>query len=207
VYGALAAGALWVGLAGPPRAAIGSMRGIAMIYGAVGIYLAGRSLSGAGAHGLSALLGLATAGLALGLLLALRRLPQEPVGARPLERVVRASCAVFALVLALAGAAMAARLPGIFPWPLSPQSSTVFGLVFLGLSLVYADVAVTGSRPAAMIAMSGFLVYDLILLPPFLSHFGRVAPDLMLSLTVYTGVLIYSAGLAVWFIARALRSG
>ena len=46
----------------------------------------------------------------------------------------------------------------------------------------------------------GFLVYDLVLLGPFLRHFGVVAPAHRASLTVYTAVLLVSAALAVYYL-------
>lgn len=200
VCGALAVGALWSGLSGQVSAVAGSLRGLVVIYGFVGAYLMARALYGESAFQVHAVIALLTAVAAMGLLVALRRLPPAVVAMRRLEPVVRVSTAAFALALMLAGAALIARLPSIFPWPLSAQSSTVFGLIFLGLSLVYADVAWSGMRSACIVAMSGFLVYDIILLPPFLAHFNRVPSELMTSLTIYVGVLIYSALLAVWFL-------
>ena len=202
VCGALAVGALWSGLSGQVKAVAGSLRGLVVIYGCVGAYLLARALSGETAFRVHAMVALLTAAAALFLLVALQRLPPSEGAMRRLEPVVRGSAAVFALALMLAGVALIARLPGVFPWPLSAPSSTVFGLIFLGLSLVYADLAWSGNRSAAIVAMSGFLVYDIILLPPFLAHFSRVPPELTTSLTLYVGVLIYSAVLAVWFLFR-----
>ena len=202
VCGALAVGALWSGLSGQVKAVAGSLRGLVVIYGCVGAYLLARALSGETAFRVHAMVALLTAAAALFLLVALQRLPPSEGAMRRLEPVVRGSAAVFALALMLAGVALIARLPGVFPRPLSAPSSTVFGLIFLGLSLVYADLAWSGNRSAAIVAMSGFLVYDIILLPPFLAHFSRVPPELTTSLTLYVGVLIYSAVLAVWFLFR-----
>ena len=105
----------------------------------------------------------------------------------------------------LAGTGLVARYQTIFPWPLSPESSTIFGLTFLGLSVIYALTAAHGQRGAGMVAMAGFLVYDLVLLPPFFSHFGGVVPERMTSLVLYVAVLLYSAAVAVWFICSEGR--
>lgn len=204
VCGALSVGALWTGLTGQIRAVAGSLRGLVVIYGGVGAYLLVRATTGEAAFIPHAVVALLTGLAAIALLAVVGRLPPATVEPR-LDPAVRVSTAVFAGALLLAGMALVARFPGVFPWPLAPQSSTVFGLIFLGLSAVYADVAWSGQRSAAVVAMSGFLVYDLILLPPFLGHFPRVAPELMTSLTVYVAVLIYSAGLAVWFLFLAKR--
>jgi hypothetical protein len=206
VCGALAVGALWSGLSGHVHAVTGSLRGLVVIYGSIGAYLMARALSGEGSLTIHAAVAVMTACACLALQVAVGRAPRPREAQRPLEPTVRGSTGIFALALALAGTALVLRVPGIFPWPLSAQSSTVFGLVFLGLAMVYADVAVTGLREAAIVAMSGFLVYDLILLPPFIRHFGKVSPELLTSLTVYVAVLVYSALLAVWFLFRPRRS-
>jgi len=54
----------------------------------------------------------------------------------------------------------------------------------------------------------GFLAYALILILPFLAHFATVEPEHRLSLTIYTGVLIYSGALAIFYllIYRPTRS-
>jgi hypothetical protein len=54
------------------------------------------------------------------------------------------------------------------------------------------------------VALLGFLVYDLVLLPPFLLHFAKVAPAHMPSLIVYVAVLIYSLGLSAWFLVSRM---
>jgi len=46
----------------------------------------------------------------------------------------------------------------------------------------------------------GFLAYDLILLVPFIRHFDSVKPEHQLSLMVYTGVIVFSALLAIYFL-------
>jgi hypothetical protein len=55
--------------------------------------------------------------------------------------------------------------------------------------------------------MAGFLVYDIVLLPPFLAHFAAVTPERTTSLVLYVAVLVYSAALAVWFIVSEARRG
>lgn len=208
ICGALGTGALWSGLvAGQVRAVAGSLVALVGIYGSAGLYLAGLTLAGQGAYAPHAGVAAGTAIASAALLVQVLRLAAPDPDPRPLSPLVRLSTGVFALALALAGAALVARLPTVFPWPLSPQSSTLFGLIFLGLSLVYAQVCLGGSRAAAIVALSGFLAYDVILLPPFLRHFARVSPDHLTSLTLYTAVLIYSAGLAIWFLSGTLRTG
>lgn len=76
----------------------------------------------------------------------------------------------------------------------------MFGAIFLGLSLAYADAGWRGSSGAARVTLAGFLVYDLILMPPFLRHFDTVPDAHRLSLTLYTAALLASAVLALWYL-------
>jgi hypothetical protein len=54
-----------------------------------------------------------------------------------------------------------------------------------------------------------FLAYDLVLIGPFLLLFKTVKPESMLNLIVYVAVLLYSGGIAVYFlfINRQTRLG
>ena len=55
----------------------------------------------------------------------------------------------------------------------------------------------------------GFLAYDLVLIAPFLMHFATVDPVLRNNLVVYVTVLVYSGGLAAYylFVERRTRVG
>lgn len=194
ICAALAVGALWSGLSGDVGAIGGSLAALTVIYGASGAYLLAMWLEGASV-GLHAIVALATALVSA---LLWRTLP-APAPGPVTPRIVRVASWVFAAALAGAGAALIARAPAVFPWPLSPPSSFLFGAIFLGLSLAYADAAWRGSSGAARVTLAGFLVYDLILLPPFLRHFGTVPDAHRLSLTLYTAVLLASAVLALWY--------
>ena len=48
--------------------------------------------------------------------------------------------------------------------------------------------------------LMGFLAYDLVLIGPFLRHFGTVDPALWINLVVYTTVLAYSALVASYYL-------
>lgn len=198
ITGAFAAGALWAAVQNRLSAVQGSLVGLTAIYAGSALALLRLDLP-AGSASRTPAVAAAVVALGAALLFPVARRQPRPPGI-PLEPLVRWSCGIFALALAAAGAALLARLPNIFPWPLSPPSSTLFGLVFCGLSVVYAQVCWSGWRDAAVITMAGFLVYDLILLPPFLRHFAKVAPEKLPSLGLYTAVLVYSAALALWFL-------
>jgi hypothetical protein len=201
VLAALGAGSLWVAATGRWRAALPSLAGLAVMFGAMGAFL---GLGGEGVFTAPPELVAAFAATALAALVLLVLLRAPDGAPTPLGRMARASCTVFAAVLGLAGLALLIGLPAVFPWPLSPQSATMFGLAFLGLALVYGLTALWGERDMGAVALLGFLVYDLVLLPPFLLHFAKVAPAHMPSLIVYVAVLIYSLGLSAWFLVSRM---
>ena len=123
--------------------------------------------------------------------------------------IVRISFGLFAIALFLVGGGMVLQRPNIFPWPISPETSVFYGWIFLG-AMCYFIIGVFIPRwDHARGQLLGFLAYDLVLIVPFLLHFKTVRPDLLVNLVVYTGVLIYSGGLAAYalFIHPATRFG
>lgn len=126
---------------------------------------------------------------------------------RPITPLIRMSFWVFTVALVLAGAALLLKFPRIFPWPLKPATSVVFGMIFTGLAVNYGYVAARGSWGDVKVSLTGFLVYDLVLIPPFVRHFAVVSDEHLTSLAVYVGVLVYSALLAIYALFIAGRSG
>ena len=119
---------------------------------------------------------------------------------RPIPRLVRLSTWVFAITLLLVGIALTLKVPTIFPWPLSANSSMLYGWMFLGLSLNYGYVGLCNRWSHAKVSLMGFLAYDLVLIFPFLQHFSHVRPEHLTSLSIYTAVLVYSGVLAVYYL-------
>jgi len=58
---------------------------------------------------------------------------------RPPPPLVRNSFLVFAVALFAATAMLLARAPVVFPWPLKPDSSTMFGFLFLASAVYFFD--------------------------------------------------------------------
>lgn len=119
---------------------------------------------------------------------------------RPMPRPVRVSFWLFAVALVLAGATLLARAPNVFPWPLDPRSSVIFGWIFLGAAAYFAFGALRARWHDARGQLLGFLAYDLVLIGPFLTHFRDVRPEHLTSLVLYVAVLLYSAALAVFYL-------
>lgn len=140
-----------------------------------------------------------------GIFLWSRRIPwRDP---RPAPGPVRAAFALFAAALVIVGVALVRQAPQIFPWPLVPASSTLYGWIFLGAAVYFAHGVARPRWANAAGQLLGFLIYDLVLLPSFLAHFARVAPAHRASLIIYTAVLVFSGALATYylFVHRATR--
>jgi hypothetical protein len=195
VLAALGAGSLYVGITREWRAATGG--GLTFLVSATGIAvtLLAREPPVAPAF-IPVLLALA----AVALLMLNDSRQRRPLDSRPLPLLVRYSCWLFAAALLAAGAALLLRYPHVFPWPLKPDTSLLYGWIFLGLALNYAYVAARGGWADGKVSLLAFLVYDLVLIGPFVRHFVDVRPEHFLSLVVYTLVLVYSAILAVTFL-------
>jgi len=118
---------------------------------------------------------------------------------RPTPMPVRISFGIFIVALFLAGGALVLRKP-IFPWDLNPDSSVIFGCIFLGDAFYFLYGLFHPRWGNAFGQLLSFLAYDLVLIVPFVLLFDTVKPDHMLNLTVYTTVLIYSGGLVIYYL-------
>jgi hypothetical protein len=126
-----------------------------------------------------------------------RRLPLKD--SRPTPRLVLISFGIFVIALILAAGALLFRQP-IFPWTLTPESSIIFGCIFLGDAFYFIHALVYPCWHNAAGQLLSFLAYDLVLIFPFLRLFETVKPEFRFSLTVYVLVLVYSGLLAVYYL-------
>lgn len=118
----------------------------------------------------------------------------------PTPKFLRWTFAGYVVALIITGVAMIAKADTIFPWPLNPDSSVLFGWVFLGAALYFLHAVLVPYRNNARGQLAGFLAYDLVLIVPFLRHFADVADDHFLSLLTYTAVVIFSGAVAVYYL-------
>lgn len=88
----------------------------------------------------------------------------------------------------------------IFPWPLRPDSSTLFGCIFLGDACYFFYGLLVPRWQNAYGQLLSFLAYDLVLIVPFLELFASVSPERRLSLILYVAVLLYSGMLAIYYL-------
>ena len=127
-----------------------------------------------------------------------RRLPlHDP---RPTPRFLLFSFGLFTVILILAGGALIFRVPTIFPWPLNPDSSVLFGCIFLGDAFYFFYGLLVPRWQNAYGQLLSFLAYDLVLIFPFFGLFSSVKPEHRLSLILYVAVLLYSGLLAIYYL-------
>jgi hypothetical protein len=118
---------------------------------------------------------------------------------RPMPRLARISFVVFLLALVSAAAALIFRLP-VFPWALNPDSSVIFGCIFLGNATYFLYGLLYPRWHNTLGQLLSFLAYDVVLIGPFLMLFAGVKPEFLFSLVVYVAVLVYSGALAVYYL-------
>jgi hypothetical protein len=118
---------------------------------------------------------------------------------RPTPHLVRVSFGIFVVSLILAGGALILHKP-VFPWDLNPDSSVIFGCIFLGDAFYFLYALLRPRWGNAYGQLLSFLAYDLVLIIPFVLLFDTVKPNHMVSLIVYIAVLVYSGGLAVYYL-------
>jgi len=118
---------------------------------------------------------------------------------RSMPGLVRVSFGVFIASLIFAGGALVFRIP-VFPWALNPDSSVIFGCIFIGDAFYFLYSLLYPRWHNALGQLLSFLAYDLVLIVPFLLLFKTVKPEYMLNLIVYVAVLVYSGAIAVYFL-------
>jgi hypothetical protein len=132
------------------------------------------------------------------LIVATARIPLR--NTRPVPRLVRASFAVFAVVLVATGVALVAGADNVIPWPADADSLVMFGLIFWAAASTYVWGALQPMWGYVIAPLLGFLAYDVMLLPPLVDHFSDVAPEQRASLVAYVAVLVYSGALAAYYL-------
>lgn len=198
ILAAVAAASVWLVLHGDRAMVAPAALNVAVMLGGMSAYLFvlqvrrddARLLTPALASGAAALASAASWWWAHG------RLPTD---SRVAPRPVRWSFAAFFVALVAAGTALVLRAP-IFPWPLNPDTSVMFGWIFLGDAcfFLYAVIRPLWSWAGAQLA--AFLAYDLVLIPPLLAHIDNVPDGREVSLALYLGLLSFSAGVAVYYL-------
>ncbi len=115
---------------------------------------------------------------------------------------VHASFGVFALLLLGVGTGLVLQA-NVFPWPVGPESSTLYGFIFLGAAAYFLYGITDPVWPNAAGQLIGFLAYDLVLIGPFIDRIGEAEGGDLVSLTIYTAAVTYSGALATYYLFLA----
>jgi len=134
----------------------------------------------------------------LGLMLWSMRIPLKKD--IPLPALVRVSFIIFILALLVVSVSLILKVPNIIPWAITPQLSVVIGWMFFGAMTYFIYTLMRPGWLNSAGQLAGFLAYDLVLIVPFLTRLPTVAPERRTGLIVYTVVLLYSGGLAVYYL-------
>jgi hypothetical protein len=86
---------------------------------------------------------------------------------RPLPGVFRVSFIVIVGILLLVSGYLTLQVEDIFPWTLTPETSTMIGLIFLTAALLFVWVIAHPMWAFGEMALAGFLAYDLVLFFPY----------------------------------------
>lgn len=198
ILAAVSAAALWIGWTGEFGVLPAGSLNIFVIAAGTSIYFFKLALRDGRTElipfGIASLLAVVTSGIAFAWR---RRIPLPTT--LPTPSLVKISFGIFIASLILAGGALVLRAP-IFPWKLNPDSSVIFGCIFLGDAFYFLYGLYRPVWINAKGQLLSFLAYDLVLIVPFIWLFPTVAPGHMLNLIVYTAVLIYSGTLAIWYL-------
>lgn len=135
---------------------------------------------------------------------------------RPMPIGLRLAFGIFVAALIAVGVAMVMQVEGIFPWPLKPETSVVFGWMFLGDAFYFLFALLQPRWGNASTQLWSFLAYDLVLIGPFLQRLQFLMSEdseqywtWRYSLIIYIGVLFFSAAVAIYylFLCPATRIG
>lgn len=187
-----------------------------LIFGCIALVLVVGSLDGGG--GASPVFALVSGVMAAGggwlLRWALRHPWRDPRCTPP---SVVASFAIFVVALLAVGTLLILRVPDVLPWRITPELSTLYGLMFLSASSYYAYGVLDRRWENAGGQLAAFLVYDLVLIVPLASQilgrgptpYQRGDGSISVNLALYVGVILYSGALAGYhlFVSRATRIG
>lgn len=193
-----AAPLIWVGLSGEIAALAGYGLSFGIMYTGMGVsalrfYLRDQNPS------------LAVFSLVMGLLavtggIIFMRTRHSAQDGQPTPRIVIYAFVVEVLVLAAAGILLTLKVPNTLPWNLSPESSVLYGWVFIGLAFYYLYAVLNPNWAHAQGPLLGFLAYDLVLFLPLFARFGNLQPEHMRGQVAASFIILFSTALGVYYL-------
>jgi hypothetical protein len=119
---------------------------------------------------------------------------------QPTPRIVRLAFLIEVLILAGAGFLLLLKVPNTLPWNLSPESSVLYGWVFLGLAFYYLYAVLNSQWIHALGPLLGFLVYDLVLFSPLFARFSNLQPEHVRGQVAASFIIVFSAALGIYYL-------
>lgn len=114
--------------------------------------------------------------------------------------IVLYAFAVEVVVLAGAGILLTFKVPNTLPWNLSPESSVLYGWVFIGLAFYYLYAILNRQWIHALGPLLGFLAYDLVLFSPLFTRFGNLQPEHVRGQVAASVIIIFSGLLGIYYL-------
>jgi len=196
---------LWLGLVGEWAAAAGATMNVGLMNAGAAVYLFQRNAAEPSPRLLHHAIAFTVFACAnAGVLVWSIRQPIRD--ARKIDRLLHVSFAVFSTVLLIAAVQLLRRSPTIFPWTLEPDTSTMFGWLFLGSAVYFLYGTIRPSWHNARGQLLAFLAYDLVLLPTYILMYPVVEPEHRPSLRIYLAVLFYSTALSIYYLFICKRT-
>jgi hypothetical protein len=119
---------------------------------------------------------------------------------RPVERPLKIAFALFTALLTVAWVQLFRLSQTIFPWALEANTEVLVGTLFFGSS-VYFGYGLWATRWHEMRGqLIAFLVYDLVLVFPYLAMFDSAYSDHRPSLIAYLTVIVSSGLFSVYYL-------
>jgi hypothetical protein len=207
IFLAAAAAVGWCLLVGSDRALAGVALDYIVIMGPLSVLALLAAVQDGSLHaGVFGLLCLSALGFGLWLLR--WALARPWLSSAPAPTPVSAAFVVIVAVLVLVGSMLILGVPGTLPWPITPQLSVVYGVMFLGAAAYFGYGLVDRRWENAGGQLAGFLAYDIILIVPFIvriiegapSYYGTRSEPLRLNLLLYAAVILLSGLLAAYYL-------
>ena len=197
ILAAVSAAMLWIGWTGEFGALPAGSLNVFVIAITTSIYFFKLASQGRASMILFGIFGALSAAASLAAFFWSLKIPLKET--RPMPKPVVVSFWIFIASLFAAGGALILQAP-IFPWKLNPDSSVVFGCIFLGDAFYFLYGMFRPNWHNALGQLLSFFAYDLVLIFPFIDLTSSVEADRLINLLVYIAVLMYSSGLAVYYL-------
>jgi hypothetical protein len=120
--------------------------------------------------------------------------------------VIRWAFLIFSILLFFFGLGLVQNKANIFPLALTPDMQDIYGWFFLGSCIYFFYGFLKPTRYNVTGPMLSFLIYDLLLIPPYLKYTADVPSELQTSLTIYLSVLFASALFSLYYLLFDYRS-